>query len=304
MNGLALYSKKGKMYVFEVAYEYADSMYVGFRKKDEPYQGNFYIIKPEDGIYKIYKMNLSGESRNKAPIGKKYTQLPGGGGGYKATRQYTNPAQMIQNSTVKGILDRFFGIEEVRKNIRKEVDSVFENQMKKKKKTHIDFVGAMVEQSGEVAKLDNLVNKHINIPEGWKITPDFHMTITKDSGEFELKFGDRKRIIDKDVDLKIVAIGRSDKAIAFKEEGDMWSRKDPKHITVAYLETPRDSDDITEWEYFSSPVIVKSTIRQIDEKKNVIHDIQLDERGSAINIGNFPNSTVPAGKIRAFPQEK
>ena len=47
MSSLALYSKNGTMYAFDVSYEYGDTKFVGFRKKEESYDGNCYKIVPK-----------------------------------------------------------------------------------------------------------------------------------------------------------------------------------------------------------------------------------------------------------------
>lgn len=305
MKGFALYSKDGRMFVFEVLYEFNDSQFVGFRRQDEPYNGNFYEIRPVDGGYKVIMIDLPNKSRMNAPTGKKYTQLPGGGGGYKVTRQYSNANEMIKNPTVIGILDRYFGaMKQVRTEIRKHVGKIFEA-----KKQHVAFVAASVEDGGEIEKMENAVKKYVGeLPEGWVRTkfkdgrPDFHMSIRMGGNS---PFFTKKELINKDVELKIVAIGKSDKAIAFKEEGDMYSDKDIKHITIGFNKAegggPNDSDMITEWKPIE-PFEVKAIIRQFDTDKNVVLGINLKERGSEIVTGNFPETGTAAGTSPVFPK--
>ena len=170
---LALYSKNGRMFVFEVSYEFPESMFVGFRKKDEKYNGNFYEIKPNEGFYKVYRIDLPDSSRWNVPIGKKYTQLPGGGGGYKVTRQYDNVLKMLQSSTVIKILNNFFLKAEaffvVRNLIRETIDNLiftrkinkpevttfrmFEDKIKlKQEKPSVGFTAVSIEDESEKKK--------------------------------------------------------------------------------------------------------------------------------------------------------
>lgn len=305
MKGLALYSKDGRMFVFEVLYEFPDSQFVGFRRQGEPYTGNFYEIRPVEGVYKTAMIDLPNKSRMNSPTGKKYTQLPGGGGGYKVTRQFSNVSEMIKNPTVIGILDRYFGgMEQVRTEIRKHVGKIFEA-----KKQHVAFVAASVEDMAGIEKMEKAIKKYIGeLPEGWVRTqfkdgkPDFHMSIRMGGNS---PFFTKKELVNKDVDLKIVAIGKNDKAIAFKEEGDMYSDKDIKHITIGFNKAdgggPNDSDMITEWKPIK-PFVVKAVIRQFDTNKNVVLGINLKERGSEIVAGNFPEKGAAAGTSTVFPK--
>ena len=298
--GYALYSKKGRMYILEVLYEYVDSKFVGFRRKGELYPGEAYEIKLIDGELKIGKIRLTNEYRERVPVGKKYTQLPGGGGGFKESRKYNNIIKLFHNETIKGVLERFFGLQEVRKVVKENVSLLLEGK-KKNKKEYVDFIGASIESKKDINKLEKIINNSVDIPKDWKKPLDFHMTITKDSGEEKMQFGDRRRIIGKDVKLKIVAIGKNETAIAFKEEGEMWSRKENKHITIAYEKAAQDADDIVDWEYFTKPIYITAIIRQIGYNKEIIHDIQLDERGSKISPGHFVGQSAVAGASRVFP---
>jgi hypothetical protein len=79
------------------------------------------------------------------------------------------------------------------------------------------------------------------IPQGWEIICH-HMTIN---------FRGLSNEEGKSVTLKVVAIGKSDKAIAVKVEGFPTTNKIP-HITVAIDRNggakPKDSNDIQNWE--------------------------------------------------------
>jgi hypothetical protein len=152
MLGLALYEKDNRMFVLEVSYEFADSKFVGFRKRDDIYNGNLYEIKPRDGGYSIIRIDLGMKSRENAPIGKKYTQLPGGGATYKQTRQFTNPSQMVLDKTVKGVLDRFFGIQEMRNIIKKMINEVFLKQ----EESNVSFTAASVENKSDIDKINKV----------------------------------------------------------------------------------------------------------------------------------------------------
>lgn len=85
------------------------------------------------------------------------------------------------------------------------------------------------------------------IPEGWK-TIAHHMTITFGKPLSDLGLELYNGV---EVDLRVVALGKSDKAIAAKVEGFKTKNKIP-HITLAInVENggkPVDSNKITDWE--------------------------------------------------------
>jgi len=312
MIGLALYSKNKRMFIFEVEYEFADTRFVGFRGKYNPYYGEFYEIKVKDGIYKVYRLDLKKESRENAPVGKQYTQLPGGGGAYKVTRGYTNISEMMKNPTVKKVLDKFFGLNEVRKVVRKKLKE------SKKKQQNISFLAASVEELSEIEKLEKIIRN--NIPDGWvrcefkNGSPDYHMTIRLGDSTFHTK----KNLVNQDVELKITGIGRNKTAMAFREDGDMYTdnRDNLKHLTVAFNKKngglPQDSNNIVEWVKIK-PIKIKAVIRQFDQNKEKVKgislrspsdEVKLDERGSPISPGHFVDSAAAAGVGGVFPQEK
>ena len=127
--GLALYARKkqknGRLFVFEVFYEYANDMFVGFRKPDDKYYGNVYEIKKVgENDYKYIYWDISDEKRNDFPVGIKYTQLEGGGGGYKATRKIRSMDALMKNPTTQGIIKRFFESDVVRKFVKEQVSAI------------------------------------------------------------------------------------------------------------------------------------------------------------------------------------
>lgn len=67
--------------------------------------------------------------------------------------------------------------------------------------------------------------------------------------------------------ITILAIGKSDKAMAFAVSLDTPSCNKFPHITIATFNggTPKDSNDITEWE-FINPIEIKGQLRRIDYK--------------------------------------
>lgn len=67
--------------------------------------------------------------------------------------------------------------------------------------------------------------------------------------------------------ITILAIGKSDKAMAFAVSLDTPSCNKFPHITIATFNggTPKDSNDITEWESID-PIEIKGQLRRIDYK--------------------------------------
>lgn len=186
----------------------------------------------------------------------------------------------------------------LRKFIKEAIDKIMT------KPRSVSFIAAIVEDDADINMLSNNAYQY-GIPDGW-IRPkrngqlDYHMTISLG----DLQFSSKQNIVNTKVDLKIVAIGKSDDAIAFKEEGDMYSKNDLKHITIAYNSnggSPKMAKKITEWVEID-PFIVKSIVRQIDHDNNVIIGIDLNEIGSEVKAGVFPNHAVAAGASSIFPQ--
>jgi len=171
--------------------------------------------------------------------------------------------------------------QEIRKVIKEEIEKIL-------KPVPISYTAAIVEANPEIEKLNQSAYT-FGIPGGWEKTYDYHMTISTG----DLPFSIKSNIVNKKVKLKIVAIGKNDYAMAFKEEGDMFSRNDVKHIT----------NDITEWKSVE-PFIVDAVIRQVDHNHNVVLGVDLNEIGSEIKAGVFPNNAVSAGASSIFPHVK
>ena len=184
--------------------------------------------------------------------------------------------------------------QEIRKLVKEEIEKML-------KPVPISYTAAVVENSSEIEKLNQNVYM-FGIPDEWKKTYDYHMTISVG----DLPFSIKSDIVNKKVKLKIVAIGKNDYAMAFKEEGDMFSRNDVKHITIAFNPdggSPKMSNDITEWKSVE-PFIVDAIIRQVDHNHNVVLGVDLNEIGSEIKAGVFPNNAVSAGASSIFPYVK
>ena len=181
--------------------------------------------------------------------------------------------------------------QEIRKVIKEEIEKML-------KPVPISYTAAIVEANSEIKKLNQSAYA-FGIPDGWKKTYDYHMTISTGNLPFSVK----SNIVNKKVKLKIVAIGKNDNAMVFKEEGDMFSRNDVKHITIAFNRSPKMSKDITEWKNVE-PFIVDAVIRQVDHNHKVVLGIDLNEIGSEIKAGVFPNNTVSAGASSIFPHVK
>jgi len=178
----------------------------------------------------------------------------------------------------------------------------------KKNKKNIQWIAASIENKKDIVKILKYLDKIFNIlPDGWVVPKfpdgnfDFHMTIRCCK---ELSFHSKKTLVNKKVVLDIDAIGANDKAIAFREVGNTYSDNDIKHITIAFNRKngglPVDSNNIKHWIKIK-PFSVKAVIRQFDYQNNKVYDIDLNERGSAINTGNFPEKGKSAGSFSKFP---
>ena len=99
------------------------------------------------------------------------------------------------------------------------------------------------------------------IPEDWKIYAD-HMTIAFGQG---LESVDKKLDLGKIIDLKVVKLGISDKAIAVKVEGYV-TLNNIAHVTLAVNDfdggKPYMSNLITDW-YDCENIIISGIIKEI-----------------------------------------
>ena len=303
-NGLALFEgKNNKLYALEVLYEYRDKKLAGFRKSDGIYNGNFYKIEPTNEGYKVSTVDFGTEIRAKAPISIHFMKLPGSWVTYDITKQYSNPEEMIQNETVKRVLDKFYGKEKVRKIIKEAVNEI----VLKQETPLVSFTAVSIEDESEKQKIENVfknLQNHGKIPEDF-IRPqfkngeiDYHMTIV--TGELPLRFKDD---LNKAVVLNVKTIGESDKAIALGVSGDYFSDNEKQHITLAFKEFPKDSKEIENWQPIEVQFTVKGVIREFDKDKKVIQRGVFGE-ANQIQVGNFQGDGASAGKSFMFPKEK
>lgn len=111
--------------------------------------------------------------------------------------------------------------------------------------SHISYSAVVVEDPAEIQKLKQASSEFV--PSDWVRPDNYHMTIALGPLPDSLKFrGD----INKEVELKVIAYGQSEKAFAFKVNGYM-SKNNLQHITMAYNPKqggkPVDSNYITGW---------------------------------------------------------
>lgn len=146
-KGYALYKVEKKLFLIPVAYEFADTKFVGFDqsgtiykigrlndaqkawlKKNNPIQDSKVrdYIFAED--YFAYKVPLS-----QIPKGKPYTQLPGGGGVYKETRKYNYLPDLFKNETFLRALGNHGSFLENYNSVKKIVKEAVEDFILKKK---------------------------------------------------------------------------------------------------------------------------------------------------------------------------
>lgn len=151
----------------------------------------------------------------------------------------------------------------IRKIIREEIEGVF-TDIHGKKSSNIDYTAVVIE-GDEVVKFesqlsDRLKEKSISIPEGWTQSDNYHMTITPG----ELGIGLKLKALGTPIELKVHSIGISNKAIAVGVEG-MFSRNEFQHMTIAFKNNPKDSNEIVQWTGFE-PFTVTGYVREIERK--------------------------------------
>lgn len=130
----------------------------------------------------------------------------------------------------------------------------------------VRLTAVSIEEKGEIAKLENQLDKtlkkyNIEVPQDWKRSNEYHMTIQL--GAMQL----RQRIIDvgKEVELTAHSFGVSDSNMAFGVTGYM-SKNAIQHITVAFKNAPSDSNFITNWIPLSESFTLKGIIREYREQ--------------------------------------
>jgi len=341
-RGFALYRKEKNLYLIPVAYEYADTKFVGFDNTGDVYKINKLSEKQKEwlksndpsknvktkgytfvGDYYVYKVFFKD-----LPKGRLYTQLPGGGGVYKETRKYNFIPSLFTNKTFLRALENYGTFTEghsfVRKLIREAIDNlIYKKKMKmpggimfgmfednvelKQEIPAVGFTAVAIEDELERKKIDDVydfLKEHGLIPEGFT-RPTF-----KDGTldyHMTIKLGELpmgfKKDIDKDVTLNIETIGISNSAVALGVSGEYFSDNKYQHITLAFKGFPEYSKNITEWKPLKEPFKVKGIIREYTSRKKVIKRGVFDE-ANQIQIGNFQAQAVPAGRGSLFPKEE
>ena len=134
-------------------------------------------------------------------------------------------------------------------------------------KSQISYTSVVINNVKDISNLQSLLYSIGGIPNGWKSPQDYHMTITLGELPLGLKMrGD----IGSEVDLTVNKIGISDNAIAAGVTGYI-SKKSHQHITLAFKEFPKDSDDIVNWKKLEQPFIVTGIIT---EQPSVLEEIR------------------------------
>jgi len=118
----------------------------------------------------------------------------------------------------------------------------------------ISYCGVILDEESKEKIL-----KAVDIPSGWKVI-NHHMTIKLGGLPENLK--DRKG---EKVTLKVISLGKSDKAIALGIETNLSTNKKP-HVTVAINVSnggkTKDSNDIVDWENIES-FFISGTIDEV-----------------------------------------
>ena len=143
MSGFALYSKNGKLYIFNVDFEYPGSKYVGFDKSVEGYEVKKLNdvqrewLKTHDTKQDVKTKNiifvgeyfLTRVPIGEIPKGTYYTQMPGGGGVFKVTRQMNDVRELFKNLTSLTAIEKYGKFNEsYLRNIIKETVSQIINE--------------------------------------------------------------------------------------------------------------------------------------------------------------------------------
>lgn len=111
-------------------------------------------------------------------------------------------------------------------------------------KPPIIFSAVLIEEPSEIHKIEKLVNQFVPNTD-WKKPHDYHMTINLGKlPQWLYLRGD----LNKDVTLKVHAIGVSEDAIALAVSG-YYTKNDNPHITIAFKKggEPANSKFITDW---------------------------------------------------------
>ena len=105
--------------------------------------------------------------------------------------------------------------------------------------------------------------KHVEtvIPPGWDVRAH-HMTINMKGAEE----GPALDWVDKEVELTVKAIARSDKVVAVAVDTEVPSTNQIKHITVAISPEARpvDSNELSNWEPLS-PIKLRGIVKEVEQ---------------------------------------
>lgn len=259
------------------------------------------------GDYVIYPVDMQ------PPKGTLYTQMPGGGGVFKITRNIKDISELLKNPSVIKALDKW-GADVINEDFaRKVVRSVINES------SNVAYTGVVIEDPKYIKKLDDIVTicdednienigftnlknigkieQSICLPFGWEKPDDYHITIKL--GELPLS---RKRDLNKPVeDIKVVLIGVSSMAVALGVEMPYISKNELAHITLAYNAAeggaPKDSNDIETWRPLKNPFVISGIIREVPKTF-------IDEEDKTYFKSGCITQPVTPGFANKFPKEK
>lgn len=177
-------------------------------------------------------------------------------------------------------------MKEIRRFIRSVITETYGSKM-------VKYSAVMIEDPLEIQKIEELYRKYV--PEtGWTKTRNFHMTISLGPIPESLELrGD----LNKEVELTIGTIGKSDRAIALGTFG-YYSKNDIPHITLAFNKRggePADSKFITDWQTIQN-IKIKGVIREVGYNDKALQEID------AMNMVATPDRITRAGAPIEFPQ--
>jgi len=164
----------------------------------------------------------------------------------------------------------------IRQIIREELEDIIHTDIHGKKSSPVDYTAVVIEGNDiakfEVNAIDRLKKAGLSIPVGWNSPGDYHMTITRGPlGLGQLMAG----AIGTEVELTVVSLGISKDAIAFGVRG-LYSKNEHQHITFAFKNNSKDSNDITSW-YDIEPFKTRGYIREVYKSDGFGRLSQIDE---------------------------
>lgn len=164
----------------------------------------------------------------------------------------------------------------IRQIIREELENIIHTDIHGKKSSSVDYTAVVIEGEDAVnfenIAIEIIRDFGVSIPSTWNYVRDYHMTITRGPlGLGQLMAG----AIGSKVELKIISLGISKDVVAFGVTG-LYSKNEYQHITFAFKNNSKDSNDIKNW-YNINPFKIVGYVREIDKSDGFGRLYQIDE---------------------------